>query len=194
MSELAGDSAPQRALGSSVQQGLIEDSSGGGNHQGYRGSDRDTDHVKPWDRGPTGGPAPWRDVDGRPTKVENYDGYRNEQRDISRAPPTGPSGGDRPGPPPWQQQQQRPVRDARSRQRDNLAQDSGPTQSYQGNQMDALHPWGRQNAQTQEYSIQQQQIFQNQQMQPQQSQHQSYGYNANVFSAPPSACFTSFHF
>lgn len=39
--------------------------------------------VKPWQRGPTGGPAPWRS--------------RNDDRDGDRAPPSGPSG----GPAPW---------------------------------------------------------------------------------------------
>ncbi|KAK3399048.1 hypothetical protein B0T20DRAFT_409095 [Sordaria brevicollis] len=61
--------------------------------------------AKPWQRGPTGGPAPWR--------------TRNTDRDHEGGPPSGPSG----GPAPW-------ARDRNERRHDDRDRDRGD--SYYG--------------------------------------------------------------
>lgn len=96
MLELSGDNPHQGATGPPVRQNLIEN-----------GQNQTVDDRRPWERGPTGGPAPWLNPNNnsgvRPPRTENYDGYKNDNRDTFRALPTGPS---RSVGAPWQKQQQ----------------------------------------------------------------------------------------
>ncbi|KAF2141887.1 uncharacterized protein K452DRAFT_287856 [Aplosporella prunicola CBS 121167] len=77
MSELGGGGAPA-AIGGSAPQQRIEAGPGGYEADGY-GNDRD---MKPWQRGPTGGPAPWH----QPRRDR-------EDRDSGSAPPWAAGGG-----------------------------------------------------------------------------------------------------
>ncbi|KAL7266639.1 Branchpoint-bridging protein [Rhizina undulata] len=128
MQELSGGSAP--AIGSSGPQGRIEAGPGGqesfGGRESYGGGYGGREHgygghreepelgpdgraLKPWQRGPTGGPAPWQTNRGR---NDNHAPPPNApsgpssslppwQQPQAHGIPTGPSGGS--SLPPWQQ-------------------------------------------------------------------------------------------
>ncbi|KAG0640450.1 hypothetical protein HOY80DRAFT_1009011 [Tuber brumale] len=111
MQELSGGSAP--AIGGATPQGRIEAGSGGpdggyGGRDSYGGGaygrDNQNDQelgpdgraLKPWQRGPTGGPAPWQ-MGGR-----GRGGAPGDSHTPPTNAPTGPSGA------PWQSQSHGP--------------------------------------------------------------------------------------
>lgn len=182
MLEIAGGNAPLRSFGAATQQSLIEN-----------GTEKQVDHIKPWERGPSGAPAPWlassRSVRGGSppdprAKFGDRHDPREEPKGMFREVPTGPAG-DRSGPLPWKQQH---LQHMRPRHHENQEEHTGQ-QQYPDNRMGPPAPWGSQNGLVQGYNsaYQQQQQRQGQQQQyghhpHQQSQH-LHGYSANVYSS-----------